>query len=263
LQDYGRALVVGDKSTHGKGTVQTVYDLGKVSRRFPANYNPGALKTTIRKFYRANGSSTQLKGVTPDIVLPSIANHMEAGEGMHDYAMPWDTIPTAEFMNLGRIQPKVEELRRRSDARQTADKDFAYLREDIDHYKKAIEDKSLSLNYDERVKEREANEARLKARKEERSHRGENGEKAYEITLKLADRSGLPPAVGATNAAPASVEGENPVETAKKPADEAEDDELDKTPPVDVTLNEARRILLDLIELSKASAKAPAVAVSK
>jgi carboxyl-terminal processing protease len=81
LQDYGRALIVGDVSTHGKGTVQNLNSL----RAFPglnrATNDPGALKITIRKFYRAGGASTQLKGVMPDIVLPSVLNYSkEIGE---------------------------------------------------------------------------------------------------------------------------------------------------------------------------------------
>ncbi|HYG34222.1 MAG TPA: S41 family peptidase, partial [Clostridia bacterium] len=78
LQDYGRALIVGDSSTHGKGTVQSVQHLGEPLKRMLGlkgmTNEPGALKITIKKFYRASGSSTQLKGVTPHIVLPSIFN---------------------------------------------------------------------------------------------------------------------------------------------------------------------------------------------
>ncbi len=84
LQDYDRALIVGDSSTHGKGTVQSLTQLAPILRSqlgLSASNNPGAVKITIRKFYRASGSSTQLKGVTPDIVLPSIwDNHTEIGE---------------------------------------------------------------------------------------------------------------------------------------------------------------------------------------
>ena len=77
LQDYGRAVLVGDSSTHGKGTVQTVQELNQYLR---GAQNPGAVKVTIRKFYRASGGSTQLKGVTPDIALPGINSHAEVGE---------------------------------------------------------------------------------------------------------------------------------------------------------------------------------------
>ncbi|MFN7139414.1 MAG: S41 family peptidase, partial [Limisphaerales bacterium] len=82
LQDYGRALVVGDSSTHGKGTVQQLLALQSIldDNRLPYAYDPGSLKFTIRQFYRASGASTQLKGVIPDLVLPSVNNHAEIGE---------------------------------------------------------------------------------------------------------------------------------------------------------------------------------------
>src|SRR5205814_3762614 len=79
LQDYGRALIVGDTSTHGKGTVQSLLQLANYMRRTgaAATNDPGAVKITIRKFYRASGSSTQLKGVVPDMVLPSVNDQLE------------------------------------------------------------------------------------------------------------------------------------------------------------------------------------------
>lgn len=259
LQDYDRALVVGDKATHGKGTVQTIYELAKLTRRFPDSYNPGALKVTIRKFYRANGASTQLRGVTPDIILPSISNEMEVGEGTQPYALPWDTIPSAKYDRLGRVQPHLEELQRRSETRRSVDPDWAYIREDIETYRQAQADKSLSLNYEQRLKEREEAEARSKARKQERAARAASEEKIYELNLKLAIQPGLPPAIGSTNAATAAVEADTPVTAATQADDEEE--EADKTPSADVTLKEAKRILLDLIELTQvAAAKAPPVA---
>ena len=94
LQDYGRALLVGDSSTHGKGTVQTLLDVGPLLR---TKEELGSLKITIRKFYRASGSSTQRRGVIPDIVLPSVNNLMEVGEDSMPNALPWDTIPTAKY----------------------------------------------------------------------------------------------------------------------------------------------------------------------
>ncbi len=243
LQDHGRALIVGDKSTHGKGTVQTVYELNKVNRRFPPSYNPGALKVTIRKFYRANGESTQLRGMTPDVILPSVANELEVGEGMHEFPMPWDTIETAEFNDLNRVRPLLPELRRRSEARIATDPDWGYVREDITLYREAQADKSVSLNYEQRLKERDEAESRSKARKTERAAREVRQETVYELTLKLAGQPGLPPAVGSTNA---------PIAQVSTTASVADEDEAAEDPAsvVDVPLKEAKRILLDLIELA-------------
>jgi carboxyl-terminal processing protease len=248
LQDYGRALIVGDKSTHGKGTVQTIYELNRFAR-FPRSYNPGALKVTIRKFYRANGESTQLRGVTPDIVLPSVANYLDVGESAQEYALAWDTISPAKFVKLNRIAPIVDELRRRSEERQAKDPEFAYVREDIELYRKVQAENSISLNEEKRIKEKEEAEARSKARNAERKARPRLDEKVYEITLKLAGQPGLPPAVGTTNEAPSTVEGKVEQETPSSATTGEEEGEESKAPPVDANLEEAKRILIDLIKL--------------
>jgi carboxyl-terminal processing protease len=260
LQDYGRALIVGDASTHGKGTVQTIYELGKFRLRqpFPPTFNPGALKVTIRKFYRVTGSSTQQRGVAPDLVLPSLTAQMEIGESTQEYALPWDTIPQVKFDQLNRIRPHVEELRKRSQARQERDIEFAYLKEDIERYRKSQADKSISLNEALRLKEKSETDARAKARKQERAVRVDPKPKTYEITLKQADLPGLPDPVVFTNAPPPTVR-----EQADPAAGEPEAEPEDKTLPVDVTLEEAKRILLDLITLLPANGKAtPAISAN-
>lgn len=292
LQDYGRALVVGDRNTHGKGTVQTIYELGKYSNRFPRNFNPGALKVTIRKFYRATGSSTQVRGVTPDVVLPSVNNHMEVGEDSQDYALPWDTIAGEPFERENRLPALIEELRRRSEERQQIDPDFAYVREDAERFRKLMADKSVSLNEAARRKEKDENDARAKARKAERLARVESQAVTYEITLKLADTPGLPPPLStnqttaatdptaepasptqpptpntaAPDLAQASTGAPAAVTSASAPTDnpdpEAEDEE-DKSVTTDVVLVETKRILLDLAALLKRPAPTLPVAASK
>ena len=203
MQDYGRALIVGDSSTHGKGTVQSVNNLRsliRVTDRSQTN-DPGALKLTIKEFFRPSGMSTQLKGVIPDIVLPSVANESkDIGESALDNPLPWDTIPSTKYDHFNLVEPYLGELRRRSVERVAADKEFAYVREDIELFKKRQADKTISLNERQRLKEQEENEARQKARDKERLTRPEPQEKVYEITLKQADLPGLPPPVARTNA---------------------------------------------------------------
>lgn len=262
LQDYDRALVVGDKSTHGKGTVQTIYELGRFTRRFPENFNPGALKVTIRKFYRANGASTQVRGVVPDIVLPSVNNEMEVGEGAQPNALPWDSIPAAKFARLGRVQAHLPELRRRSEIRLATDPDWAFVREDIETYRKAQADKSLSLNLAQRLKEREEAEARAKARKRDQAARSNGQEKIYEITLTRASQAGLPPPLGSTNAPPVASEAPATVAAAVDSDDADEEMTPDQLAMRDVHLREAKRILLDLIELTTGTAAQPPVAAA-
>jgi len=248
LQDYGRALIVGDSSTFGKGTVQSLMQL-EPHLTFGSNRstnNPGALKLTVRKFYRASGSSTQLKGVVPDIVLPSVNNFAEVGEASLDHPMAWDTIPTAKFAPVRAVEPLLPELRKRSEARQATDRDFAYLREDIAIYQKYLADKSASLNEETRRREKKENEDRSDAREQERKSRPEPETKTYELTLGTVDQPGLPPAESKTN------------EVAKVDAPtDPDDDDTDpagKTPLVDVQLKEAKRILLDMIDLTSRDA---------
>lgn len=278
LQDYGRALVVGDSTTHGKGTVQTVQEL---NRTLPDVENPGALKVTIRKFYRASGGSTQLKGVIPDLPLPSINDYAEIGEGSLDNALTWDSIPGVKFNKLNRIQPWLAELSKRSAERIAKDQDFAYVNEDIARFRKALADKSVSLNEARRRSEKAADEARVAARKKELADRHEVQPTTWEITLKLADKSGLPPAMtnkvvvavsksdervlkgakaGAVSSVPPVNSSTNRVDSVAAQAIPRSVDDPDAEEPeetgvaADVHLKEAERILLDLIRLSSGRA---------
>ena len=168
LQDYGRALLVGDASTHGKGTVQSLDYLTNFLTRAALNSmsqddrdSLGALKLTTRKFYRASGSSTQLKGVIPDIILPSVLDYYpEVGESSLENPLPWDTINSADYKKLNRVQPYIAELEKRSTKRVAADKDYEYVREDIEKIKKAVADKTVSLNEQQRLAEKEADDLR-------------------------------------------------------------------------------------------------------
>src|SRR5262249_49277112 len=123
----------------------------------------------------------------------------EVGESSLENPLPWDTIPSARFEKLNLIQPLLPELKSRSDRRLASDKDFEYVREDIELYKKAMADKTVSLNEAQRLKERDEIETRRKTRQAELKTRKDPEEKVYEITLKLADLPGLPDPVSKTN----------------------------------------------------------------
>jgi carboxyl-terminal processing protease len=267
LQDYGRALVVGDSSTHGKGTVQSVNPL-RTYLNVPAalmTNDPGALKLTIKKFYRASGASTQLKGVTPDIVLPSVVNESkDFGEAALDNPLPWDTISSAKYEHLPMVDPYLPDLRKSSSERVAKEKEYDYVREDIALYKKRQADKTISLNEKERIKEKDEDEARLKARDKERLARKEPQEKVYELTLRLADQPGLPAPVQKTNTV-AKVSGANGAAAATNSAsvsatpgdrDVLTDDEADdeKAPAVDASLQETEHILVDYMGLVRKQA---------
>jgi carboxyl-terminal processing protease len=247
LQDYGRALIVGDSSTHGKGTVQQLLQLKPIFAQFGLrlDHDPGALKYTIRKFYLPKGASTQMKGVVPDLVLPSVNNYAEVGEGSLPNALPWDKVESAPFDPVDQVQPYLEELRKQSADRVATDSDFAFLRQTIDIYRKTVAEKSVSMNEAQRRQEKEENDARQKKRKQELRDRPDNGEKAYEITLKQVSLPGLPPPMSKTNH----------VESARLKAPPNPDDpetvtEDDAAPVVDITLDETKRILRDYIGLS-------------
>jgi carboxyl-terminal processing protease len=202
LQDYGRALVVGDTSTYGKGTVQNLNPLRPFiwSANDSASNDPGTVKITIRKFYRISGASTQLKGVTPDIILPDTLSHVEdIGENSLPDALPWDTIPEADYTSLNMVQPYLPELSRLSDARVATNQDFIYIRQDIEQLERMQSDKTASLNEHEELNRVEENAHRLKAHDAERAERKAPDEQIYEITVENANKSGLPPMLWPTN----------------------------------------------------------------
>jgi carboxyl-terminal processing protease len=255
LQDYGRALVVGDISTFGKGTVQNLNPLRPfVWPATPSATNdPGTVKITIRKFYRVSGASTQLRGVTPDLMLPDVLNYsVQFGESSLDNPLPWDTIPSANYSKLNLVQPYLDELRRRSCERIATNQDFVYTRQDIDQFQKIQADKTASLNEHERLKERQEADARQKARDQERAARKAPGVKIYELTVAKAGESGLPPPVGETNTVTANNLPARPLPT---PAGTTMAVTVPQPKPssVDPMLDETERILEDYISLSSSS----------
>jgi len=282
LQDYGRALVVGDNTTHGKGTVQSLLQLAPIMRQhgLVTTNNPGALKFTIRKFYRASGASTQLKGVVPDLILPSVANLYEVGESSLDNPLPWDTIVPAVYEKVDRVEPYLSELKKRSDQRLASDQDFAYIHEEMGRYKKMQAEKSVSLNEQVRLKEKKESDDRAKARKKDLAARPEPPGKVYDLTLKLADEPGLPAPTVRTNSTAFTVTNQAKVIsiTSKFEADlvkvgkkdkekdesvasaDAEEENGPDAAPVDPTLVETRRILVDYIQIL---AKKSGVVVAK
>lgn len=161
IQDYGRGLVIGEPS-FGKGTVQTLLDLDRFSQSEKVRY--GELKMTIAQFFRINGGTTQLRGVTPDIKLPVLSDTEHFGESSFGNALPWVSIKPATYVPLGNLKELVDPLQKRHEARIAKDKDFADLREDMAEVMKIRKENAISLNEAVRRKERDAQEARSKAR---------------------------------------------------------------------------------------------------
>lgn len=117
LQDYGRAVIVGSKSTFGKGTVQRFIDLDRTIRGFDEVKPLGEVKLTTQKFYRVNGGSTQLRGVTPDIILPDSYHYIKTGEKEQQYAMEWTEIPAVKYNQKVAKLNKLDKLKAQSEER--------------------------------------------------------------------------------------------------------------------------------------------------
>lgn len=161
LQDYGRAPIIGEQS-FGKGTVQTLVNLDEVARNDKRKF--GDVKLTVAQFFRINGGTTQLKGVMPDIRFPSVSDPDEFGESSYDNALPWTTIDSASFKPVGNLRDMVPALQSRHASRVARDKRFQLLLEDVAEVQRLKASRLISLNETERRKEKEAREARLKAR---------------------------------------------------------------------------------------------------
>ncbi|PID76563.1 MAG: tail-specific protease [Deltaproteobacteria bacterium] len=157
LQDYHRAVIVGAAHTHGKGTVQTILDLNKSVPifEFGGFEDLGALKVTIQKYYRVTGGSTQYKGVEPDIVLPSLFQHLESGEQYLDYSLPWDQGPSVKYSPAADRAADFEQLRRKSAKRTAEDAGFIAIREEARRAMEKRDQTLISLRLDDIKKRRE------------------------------------------------------------------------------------------------------------
>ncbi|MEL4070093.1 carboxy terminal-processing peptidase [Ochrobactrum sp. GPK 3] len=162
IQDYGRGVIIGEPS-FGKGTVQTVVNLDEVAHNPEPKF--GELKLTIAQFFRVNGGTTQLRGVTPDISLPGLFDLKTVGESSFDNALPWSEVKPAKYKRLGDIKSVLPQLQSLHDVRVKDDPEFQQFVEDIAVLKAQREKTELSLNETERRNEMTAEENRLKSRK--------------------------------------------------------------------------------------------------
>ncbi len=165
MQDYGRALVVGEH-TFGKGTVQQHRGLGRIYDTFDAEL--GGLNYTIAKFYRINGGSTQHKGVVPDIAFPTPIDPAEWGESKEKNALPWDSIAPASYASAPDIKVALPVLQAKHQKRIAEDVEFKYLADDIALYQKEKDSKTVSLNEKIRLAKKDEDSARELKRMNER-----------------------------------------------------------------------------------------------
>ncbi len=165
IQDYGRGIVIGEPS-FGKGTVQTVANLDQIAKNDKPKF--GELKMTVAQFFRINGGTTQLRGVTPDISLLTMTDAEDFGESTFDNALPWTQIKAADYTPVADLTGIVPLLMASHDKRVSRDKDFQYLREDIAEFNTQRRKNLISLNEADRRKEREAQEVRERIREKSR-----------------------------------------------------------------------------------------------
>ncbi|MFV3406748.1 MULTISPECIES: carboxy terminal-processing peptidase [Pseudomonas] len=210
MQDYHRALIIGGQ-TFGKGTVQTIQPL-----------NHGELKLTLAKFYRVSGQSTQHQGVLPDIAYPSIIDTKEIGESALPEAMPWDTIRPVVKPAADPFKPFLAQLKAQHDARSDKDPEFAYIRDRLALTQQLMNEKTVSLNEQDRRARHDQIEAK-------------------QLALENVRRK---------------AKGEEPLKELKKEDEDALPAEPDDTKPEDdAYLSETGRILLDYLSLSTSVAK--------
>ena len=253
LQDYGRAVVVGDKNTFGKGTVQTILPIGRFTSLLGSRSDEdGELKLTIQKFYRVAGGSTQLHGVASDIVLPTLTDLPEFGEGALKNCLAYDEVPKARYTKwAGPLF--IEELKRRSGERVQHNPEFHYVMEDMERLRHKLDENRVSLNEDARRKEISDDKMRKDLRSKERLARHEEEPNIYRLTLDNVDKPNLQLIMYPGKLAEAKKNG-----TAKVSPEAAPDDDTDtlgaaddtKEPVIDPERDETLNILADLVDLS-------------
>jgi len=250
LQDYNRAVIVGDSSTFGKGTVQQPIAVQNFMPFGSDRSRAGHLKPTIQKFYRAAGSSTQMKGVEADIIVPSVLEGYEVGEKYEEHALPHDEIRAAKgLVKLPKEDLHITELAKNSKIRMDSSQDFTYVFEDIDRMKELLKKKTISLNIKKRKEESLAVQEKVKIRNKERIERFEkirvkDRESFVFYRLSLDDLKKDELMIEDLDA-----DGDGHMRRTKD-----EEQDLDETPEwpsrIDAVKREGISILSDLVELS-------------
>jgi len=229
LQNYGRAIIVGDSSTHGKGTVQAVLEMKTfLPRKVFTTGKAGATKLTVQKFYLPNGASTQNKGVIPDVSLPAIEDYLPIGEADLPHSLPWDTVGGLRFNGRQLDDALRAHLKEATRLRVETLDEFHYLQERIDWMREREQMTTISLNVDDRRKLKTQDEDFRNAMKERKQMLAALNFAQSEYALESVENS--------TNDAP----------TIEELIDDSSEDDVD----FDVHLRESLRILRDTITIA-------------
>jgi carboxyl-terminal processing protease len=255
LQDHDRALIVGNSSTHGKGTVQEVYqmnDLLNISWLQPtarSTTRPVASKITIKQFYLPGGSSTQLKGVRSDIVLPSVNEFLPIGESDLPNALPWTKIDPVnwekDWQGLTLSDAKEPALKttltQKSEARQQSLEEFEFLQEQIEWRRVRYDEKAISINLEQRIARKIKDQTYIEHLDEAYEALTEDAYESEDFILKIAEEQD---ALSKKNLEA----NETEPELADKKDNEEEEEER---PNFDTYLRESARIMADWITLQR------------
>lgn len=251
LQDYGRAVIVGDSSTFGKGTVQTLLELGRFIPLLGGSSNDaGALKLTVQKFYRVAGGSTQLHGVSSDVVLPSLSDNSEIGESALEHPLPYDEVePAAIDIANNHKQLFIDDLKKRSSNRIGQDQSFQDILADAKELKDRLKSNRLSLN--EKVRRDQLDKDNAQKQKEqadEKKMQAQVHDKRYELTLADVDK----PQLKLVEKAPAQKDQKSQDNSSNTSDPNATiEDENGTTLDSDAIRRETLNITTDLVDLLK------------
>ncbi len=272
IQDYGRGVIIGEP-TFGKGTVQNLVDLDDVAHSEKPVF--GEVKMTIAQFFRINGGSTQLRGVTPDISFPLTVDAKEFGESSYDNALPWTSITPAKYQPVADLKPVVPMLLERHQERTGKSVEWKDFEADLADLRKLRDEKALSLNEQVRRKERDEQEAKRKGRElaeassprdatiktADTDHSGQikraNVEAANPAAIadpksKLADKVAVQPDAKPKDTAAVQDDGLQPDERSVANDLKREKEEKSKR---DIVLDEAAHVLADEVGIIRTDTK--------
>jgi len=251
LQDYGRAVIVGDSSTFGKGTVQTLLELGRFIPLLGGSSNDaGALKLTVQKFYRVAGGSTQLHGVSSDVVLPSLSDNAEIGESALEHPLAYDEVePAAIDIANNHKQLFIDDLKKRSSNRIAQDQSLQDILADAKELKDRLKSNRLSLN--EKIRRDQLdkdNSQKQKEQSDEKKMQGQVHDKRFELTLADVDK----PQLKVIEKAPAQKDQKAQDNNSNTSDPNAKiEDENGTTLDADAIRRETLNIATDLVDLVK------------
>ncbi|MBC8189554.1 MAG: carboxy terminal-processing peptidase [Puniceicoccaceae bacterium] len=274
LQDHDRALIVGNSSTHGKGTVQEVYHM---NNSMPFSFlksnepqaRPVASKITIKQFFLPDGSSTQVKGVPSDIALPSVNEFLPIGEDDLPHALPWDEVEPVDWVNnwakLKVASPEdsslVQTLAGASQERQDSLEEFQFLNKQIEWRRQRYDEKAISIHLEERIERKIREKDYIDELDDTYEALSENDYTAEEFLLKvteeqeaLSQKTLAEPIKQIASEISESLGAET---VAKEITDEPEEEEEDE-PTYDIYLREAARIMADWVSILQAPKTATA-----